>query len=85
MVCPFGAIVIHERKAHKCDQCADSDTPVCVTACSKRGIAKVDTEQMKLEKQIKHIGKLSGISKRNKGSEFINVLTTNTKDQESPS
>jgi carbon-monoxide dehydrogenase iron sulfur subunit len=39
----------------------------------------VDTEKMKLEKQIKHIGKLSGIGKRNKGSEFINVLTANTR------
>ncbi len=79
MVCPFGAIVIHERKAHKCDQCPDLDTPVCIKACSKRGIAKVDTEKLKFEKQMKHIGKLSGIGKREKGSKFINVLTANTR------
>lgn len=23
MVCPFGAVTIHERKAHKCHQCPD--------------------------------------------------------------
>ena len=79
MVCPFGAIVIHERKAHKCNQCPDLDTPVCIKACSKRAIAKVDAEKMKLEKQRKHIEKLTGIGKKKKGSEFIHVLTANTR------
>jgi len=79
MVCPFGAIVIHERKAHKCDQCPDKDTPVCIKACSKRALTKVDAEQMKLEKQRKHLEKLTGVGKKKKGSEFINVLTANTR------
>ena len=40
MVCPFGAVVIHERKAHKCHQCPDLDTPACIKACSQRAIAR---------------------------------------------
>ncbi len=79
MVCPFGAIVIHERKAHKCHQCPDLDTPACIKACSKRAIAKVDAEQMKLEKQMKHIEKLTGISKKKETSKFISILTANTR------
>jgi len=80
MVCPFGAIVINERKAHKCDQCPDLDTPSCIKACSKRAIALVDTEKMKLEKQAKHIEKLTGLGKKTKKrSEFVNVLTSNTR------
>jgi anaerobic carbon-monoxide dehydrogenase iron sulfur subunit len=80
MVCPFGAIVIHDRKAHKCNQCPDLDTPACIKACSKRAIAKVDTEKMALEKQKKHIQKLTGIDKKTRKSpEFINVLTTNSR------
>jgi carbon-monoxide dehydrogenase iron sulfur subunit len=80
MVCPFGAIVIHDRKAHKCNQCPDLDTPACIKACSKRGIAKVDTEKMALEKQEKHIQKLTGIDKKTrKNPEFINVLTANSR------
>jgi carbon-monoxide dehydrogenase iron sulfur subunit len=65
MVCPFGSIVIHERKAHKCNQCPDQDTPACIKACSKRAIALVDPEKLKLEKQ--------------KRSQFINILTSNTR------
>ena len=80
MVCPFGAIVIHDRRAHKCNQCHDLDTPACIKACSKRGIAKVDTEKMALEKQKKHIQKLTGIGKKTRKSpEFINVLTANSR------
>jgi carbon-monoxide dehydrogenase iron sulfur subunit len=79
MVCPFGAIVIHERKAHKCNQCPDLDTPACIKACSKRAIAKIDPERMKLEKQKRHIEKLTGLGRKKKGSEFINVLTANTR------
>lgn len=80
MVCPFGAIVIHERKAHKCNQCPDLDTPACIKACSKRALTMVDTEKMKLEKQKQHIDKLTGLGKKKKkGSEFINVLTANTR------
>ncbi len=80
MVCPFGSITIHERKAHKCHQCSDKDTPACITACSKRAIAKVDTERMKLDKQKQHIEKLSGLGKKKrKSTDMISILTANSR------
>ena len=80
MVCPFGSITVHERKAHKCHQCPDRDTPACVVACSKRAIAKVDTEQMKLEKQKQHLDKISGLGKKKRTSSgMIGILTTNSR------
>jgi anaerobic carbon-monoxide dehydrogenase iron sulfur subunit len=80
MVCPFGAITIHDRKAHKCNQCPDRDTPACITACSKRAIAKVDTEKMKLDKQKQHIEKLMGLGKKKrKSTDMISILTTNAR------
>jgi carbon-monoxide dehydrogenase iron sulfur subunit len=80
MVCPFGAITIHDRKAHKCHQCPDKDTPACITACSKRAIAKVDTERMKLDKQKQHIEKLSGLGKKKrKSTDMISILTANSR------
>ena len=80
MVCPFGAITIHNRKAHKCNQCPDRDTPACITACSKRAIAKVDTERMKLDKQKQHIEKLMGLGKKKrKSTDMISVLTANAR------
>ncbi len=79
MVCPFGAIVIHERKAHKCNQCPDLDMPACIKACSKRAIAKIDVGKMNLEKQQRHIDKLTGAGKKKKGTEFISILTTNAR------
>lgn len=76
LICPFGAVSIHERKAQKCSQCPDLDTPACVKACSKRAISIVDAEKMKLERQAKHIEKLSGISKKSKKKTgLVNVLT----------
>jgi carbon-monoxide dehydrogenase iron sulfur subunit len=80
MVCPFGAVVVHERKAHKCNQCPDLDTPACIKACSKRAIAKVDTDKLQAERQRKHIEKITGLSKKNrKSSDLINVMTANTR------
>lgn len=79
MVCPFGATVIHEKKAHKCDQCPDLDTPACIKACSKRAISLVDTDKLKLEKQNQHIEKLMGLGKKKKRSGFVKVLTANTR------
>ena len=80
MVCPFGSINIENRKAHKCNQCPDKDTPACIAACSKRAIAKVDTERMKLEKQKQHIEKLVGLGKKKKKStDMISVLTANAR------
>ena len=79
MVCPFGSIVIHERKAHKCSQCPDQDTPACIKACSKRAIALVDPEKLKLEKQKQYLEKLSGKGKKQKKSQFVNILTSNTR------
>ena len=76
LICPFGAVSIHERKAQKCSQCPDLDTPACVKACSKRAISVVDTEKMKLERQAKHLEKLSGIGKKSKKKTgIVNVLT----------
>jgi len=76
LICPFGAVSIHERKAQKCGQCPDLDTPACVKACSKRAISVVDAEKMKLERQAKHIEKLSGIGKKSKKKTgLVNVLT----------
>jgi carbon-monoxide dehydrogenase iron sulfur subunit len=80
MVCPFGAVVIHERKAHKCNQCPDLDTPACIKACSKRAIAKVDTDKLQAERQRKHIEKITGLGKKKrKSSDLINVMTANTR------
>jgi carbon-monoxide dehydrogenase iron sulfur subunit len=80
MVCPFGAIVIHERKAHKCNQCPDLDTPACIKACSQRSLSKIDTEKLKIERQLRHIEKISGLKKKSrKKSEMVNILTANTR------
>ncbi len=80
MVCPFGAVVIHERKAHKCNQCPDLGTPACIKACSKRAITKVDTERLQAERQRKHIEKITSLGKKKrKSSELINVMTANTR------
>ncbi len=82
MVCPFGAVVVHERKAHKCNQCPDLGTPACIKACSKRAIAKVDTAKLQAERQRKHIEKITGLSKKKrKRSDLINVMTANTRVQ----
>jgi anaerobic carbon-monoxide dehydrogenase iron sulfur subunit len=82
MVCPFGAVVIHERKAHKCDQCPDLDTPACIKACSKRAIAKVDTDKLQAERQRRHIAKITGLDKKKrKSSDLISVMTANTRVQ----
>ncbi len=80
LICPFGSISMHDRKSYKCSQCADQDMPVCIKACSKRAISLVDPEKMKLEKQTRHIEKISGINKKSKKkSEFVNILTHNTR------
>jgi carbon-monoxide dehydrogenase iron sulfur subunit len=80
MVCPFGSINLHDRKAHKCNLCPDRDTPACITACSKRAIAKVDTERMKLDKQKQHIEKMMGLGKKKrKSTDLISVLTANSR------
>ncbi len=82
MVCPFGAVVIHERKAHKCDQCPDLGTPACIKACSKRAIAKVDTDKLQAERQRRHIAKITDLDKKKrKSSDLINVMTANTRVQ----
>ncbi|HII84639.1 MAG TPA: 4Fe-4S dicluster domain-containing protein [Methanobacterium subterraneum] len=80
MVCPFGAVVVEERKAHKCDQCPDLDTPACIKACSKRAIAKVDTAKLQAERQRRHIEKITGLGKKSrKSSDLINVMTASTR------
>jgi anaerobic carbon-monoxide dehydrogenase iron sulfur subunit len=82
MVCPFGAVEIHDRKAHKCNQCPDLGTPACIKACSKRAIAKVDTVKLQAERQRKHIEKITGIGKKNrKNLDLINVMTARTRAQ----
>lgn len=80
MVCPFGSVAVNERKAHKCHQCPDKDTPACITACSKRAIAKVDTDIMKLNKQKEHLDKISGLGKKKKKTnDMISILTANSR------
>jgi anaerobic carbon-monoxide dehydrogenase iron sulfur subunit len=79
MICPFGTINIHHKKANRCDQCPDLDTPACIKACSKRAVSLVDTEKLKLEKQKEHIEKLTGLGKKKKHSQFVNILTSNTR------
>lgn len=78
-ICPFGAVVMNERKAHKCDQCIDLDSPVCIKACSKRAIAKVDIEKLNLEKQINYVEKLANNGKNRKAGNLIGILTANTR------
>ena len=76
LVCPFGSISMHQRKSYKCSQCPDLDTPACIKACSKRAISLVDAEEMKLEKQAKHIEKIASINrKKKKKTGLVNVLT----------
>jgi anaerobic carbon-monoxide dehydrogenase iron sulfur subunit len=80
LVCPFGAVVMHDRKAHKCHQCPDLELPACIKACSRRAISILDTEKMSLEKQKLHIQKLKDVKKRTKkGPGIIEVLTANTR------
>lgn len=79
MVCPFGSIIIHERKAHKCTQCPDLDTPACIKACSKRAIALVDTEKIQLKKQKQYIENLTELGKKKKKAPFVNLITSNTR------
>lgn len=84
MVCPFGALVIHERKANKCNQCPDLDTPACIKACSQRAIAKVDTEKLKTKRQLEHIEKITSIGKKKrKSTDLISVMTANTRARKS--
>ncbi len=84
MVCPFGAVLIHERKANKCHQCPDLDTPACIKACSKRAIAKVDTDKLQAERQLKHIAKITGLSnKKRKSSDLVKIITANTRARKS--
>jgi anaerobic carbon-monoxide dehydrogenase iron sulfur subunit len=80
LVCPFGAMIMHERKAQKCDQCPDLETPACIKACSRRGISILDTDKMSLDKQQQYIKKMAGVDKRaKKGPELIHVLTAGTR------
>lgn len=79
-ICPFGAVVMEDRKAHKCHQCPDLETPSCIKACSRRAISMIDTEKLKIEKQAEHIAKLSGLGKKpKKGSDMISLLTAKSK------
>ncbi len=80
LICPFGSVVMHERSAQKCSQCPDLDTPACIKACSKRAITIVDTEKMKMDKQAKHIEKISGLNKKTKKKTgLVDILTHNTR------
>ncbi len=79
LVCPFGSISIHERKAQRCNQCPDLDTPACIKACSKRAIAMVDPEKLIKEKQKQHLEKLTGLGKKKKKKGLIDLITTKTK------
>lgn len=80
MVCPFGAITVKDKTAHKCDQCENQEEgPVCVKACSKRAISKVDTEALMKEKQSKFISTLSGMDKKKKGLSILDMITKTSK------
>ncbi len=80
VVCPFGAIILSDRKAHKCNQCTDLDTPACIKACSKRALALIDAEKLKLEKQEQHIAKIAGITKPE--PDILNLIKTTKKAEE---
>ncbi len=80
IVCPFGAIVLSERKAQKCNQCPKIDTPACIKACSKRALSIVDAEKLKLEKQEKHIAKMAGTAKPK--LDIINLVSKTKKAEE---
>jgi carbon-monoxide dehydrogenase iron sulfur subunit len=79
VVCPFGAVVMEDRKAQKCSQCPDLDTPACVKACSKRALSIIDTERLKLERQKKFVSRMAGVSKGRKGSDILSILTAKGK------
>lgn len=79
LVCPFGAVVMEDRKAQKCSQCPDLDTPACVKACSRRALSVVDTEKLKLERQKKFVSRMSGIGKGQRGTDILSILTAKRK------
>lgn len=80
LICPFGSISMHDRKSYKCTQCTNEDMPACIKACSKRAIYIVNTEEMKLEKQTKHIHKIAGLKKKTKkDSGLVDILTHGTR------
>jgi len=78
MVCPFGAITI-EKTAEKCNLCVDNENkPVCIDACSKRAISKMDIETLKKENQEKYIAKLSGNGMMSQ-QDIVNLLTIDSR------
>ncbi|GAV26460.1 4Fe-4S ferredoxin [Carboxydothermus islandicus] len=42
MVCPFGVIVENQRKAAKCDRCAEIGYPQCVLACPTKALSFIE-------------------------------------------
>jgi carbon-monoxide dehydrogenase iron sulfur subunit len=79
MVCPFGAVYIHDRKANKCDRCEGiNEGPGCIQSCSKRALALIDTDMLTSQKQQEYFSKLVEMEKRPQKS-FIDIIETSAK------
>ncbi|MDR1818650.1 MAG: 4Fe-4S dicluster domain-containing protein [Methanobrevibacter sp.] len=79
MVCPFGAVHIHDKKANKCNRCKGiGEEPGCIQSCSKRALALIDTDLFATQKQEEYLNKVMSMEKRPKKS-FIGVLEATVK------
>jgi carbon-monoxide dehydrogenase iron sulfur subunit len=83
LVCPFGAVEIHNKKAEKCDTCPDLEEKPCIKACSKKAISLIDTEFLTQEKQDKYLKNLLDITTgtRRKKKGILDILTAGTRSK----
>ncbi len=80
LACPFGAVIMHDRKAQKCHQCPELEMPACIKACSKRAILLVDTDKMSLERQNKHLENMEMLTKKiRKKPPLVDIITTDSR------
>ncbi len=79
VVCPFGAILMADRKAHKCNQCLDRNIPACIKACSKRALVLVDAEELKRKKQEEYIERVAGLARKPEAPGILHLIETRTR------
>ncbi|AEK20524.1 pyruvate oxidoreductase-associated protein [Methanococcus maripaludis X1] len=82
MACPFGAIYISGKTAHKCDLCFGRDEQACVKACSKRCLEVVNVDELVMDKKLNNIENLTvlgskGKSKKKKG--LLSLVTVSSR------
>ncbi|MCS3900530.1 4Fe-4S dicluster domain-containing protein [Methanococcus voltae] len=86
LACPFGAIFINEKTAHKCDLCIEeNDECACIKACSKRCLEVVDVEDIVLSKKLKNLPNLASITKpgskagKSKNKSLMSLITSSSR------